>query len=275
MPSRSERKLWRSLRRRKGREASGLFLAEGPRLLAELLAGAVVVERVLVAPEAYDAGEIRASIEAARARGWSIEEVELDEVRELADTVTPQPVLAIARIPPWGWQDIGVSSVLVLDGIQDPGNVGTLLRTGAALGIGGALCLPGTVDPWSPKAARASAGAGLHVPVLRTSWDETREQLRTRELPLWAADPEGEPLSREDPVPAAVALALGSESHGLSTDAGAAADRRISIGMPGPVESLNVAAAGAILLDRLVSRTAPPHDRMDRRGVEDAKQGGA
>ena len=233
-----------------------------------------MVERVLLAPEAWDGSEVTPLIDAVRARGWSIEEVELEEVRELADTVTPQPVLAIARIPSWGWQDIGVSSVLVLDGIQDPGNVGTLLRTGAALGIGGVLCLPGTVDPWSPKAVRASAGSGLRVPVLRTSWGETREQLRTRELPLWAADPEGDPLSRQDPVPPAVAVALGSESHGLSTEARAAADRRISIEMPGPVASLNVAAAGAILLDRLVSRTAPPHDRIDQSGVEDAKQGG-
>jgi tRNA G18 (ribose-2'-O)-methylase SpoU len=100
-----------------------------------------------------------------------------------------------------------------------------------------------------------------------------REQLRERGLPLWAADAGGDPLSRDDPAPARIALALGSEAHGLSKEIREAADRRVAIEMRGPVESLNVAAAGAILLDRLVSRTAPPHDRVDRRGVEDEKQG--
>jgi TrmH family RNA methyltransferase len=252
MPTRSERKLWRSLRRRKGREASGLFLAEGSRLLSELLRASTDVERVLLSRGADAEGAVAALIERVRARSWTVEEVEPPDVRELADTVTPQPVLAIARIPSWDWPDVVSNSILLLDGVQDPGNLGTLLRTGAALGIAGLVCLPGTADPWSPKTVRASAGAGLVVPVLRAGWDEAREQLDARALPLWAADPRGEPLDRGDPAPSPLAIALGSETHGLSDGVKRAADRMIAIRMAGTIESLNVAAAGAIILDRLL-----------------------
>lgn len=252
MPTRSERKLWRSLRRRKGREASGLFLAEGPRLLAELLRASTDVGRVLLSRGADEDGAVAELIEAARARGWAVEEVEPRDVRELADTVTPQPVLAIARIPRWGWPDVESASILLLDGVQDPGNLGTLLRTGAGLGVAGSVCLPGTADPWSPKTVRASAGAGLLVPVLRATWDEAREELLARTLPVWAADARGESLDRGDPVPSPLAIVLGSEAHGLSDGVKRAADRTIAIRMAGPIESLNVAAAGAIILDRLL-----------------------
>lgn len=252
MPTRSERKLWRSLRRRKGREASGLFLAEGPRLLSELLRASIPVERVLVSQGADEDDAIAPLVEAGRARGWIVEDVDESAVRELADTVTPQPVLAIGRIPPWDWPDVGSNSILLLDGVQDPGNLGALMRTGAALGIGGLVCLPGTADPWSPKTVRASAGAGLAVPILRASWDETREQLVARSLPLWAADSRGEPLGRGAPAPSPLAIALGSETHGLSDGVKRAADRLIAIPIADTIESLNVAAAGAIILDRLL-----------------------
>lgn len=193
-----------------------------------------------------------ALVEDVRARGWIVEEVEPPDLRELADTVTPQPVLAIARIPRWDWPDVGANSILLLDGVQDPGNLGTLLRTGAAFGIAGLVCLPGTADPWSPKTVRASAGAGLMVPVLRAGWDETREHLLARALPLWAADPRGEPLARGGRTPSPLAIALGSEPHGLSDGVKRAADRMIAIRMAGAVESLNVATSGAIILDRLL-----------------------
>jgi TrmH family RNA methyltransferase len=252
MPTRSERKLWRSLRRRKGREASGLFLAEGPRLLSELLRASVTVERVLVSRDATHETPVDRLIEGVRARDWIVEEVEPRDVRELADTVTPQPVLAIVRIPSWGWPDVGSDSILLLDRVQDPGNLGTLLRTGAALGIGGVVCLPGTADPWSPKAVRSSAGAGLRVPVLRAVWEQAQNELLARALPLWAADAGGEPLERDHLAPSPLAIALGSEAHGLSDGVKRAADRTFAIRMAGAVESLNVAAAGAIILDRLL-----------------------
>ncbi len=267
MPSRAERKLWRSLSRRKGRDATGLFLAEGPKLLRELLRASpasVRVEAVLFTPAIHrtsvdhdsraSAGlgpELAAALDAARERGWRVEEVEGRHLEEIADAATPQPVLAVAHIPDWGWQDAGGAGILLLDGVQDPGNAGTLIRTAEAAGVAAVVALPGTADPWGPKAVRASAGSGLRLPVFLAGREEALAELERRRMPLWAADKAGEPLARSEPTPHALAIALGSEAHGLSAEVARAADRIVAIVMAGGVESLNVAAAGAILLDRI------------------------
>jgi TrmH family RNA methyltransferase len=209
MPSRAQRKLWRSLRRRKGRDASGLFLAEGRRLLAELLASDVQVEGVA----------------------------------------------AIARIPRTEWAWVGGQQMLLLDGIQDPGNVGTLIRTGEALGVRVVVCLPGTADPWGPKVVRAAAGSGFRLPVFESSRDEALARLRALDAELWVADAGGVPLLRGAGRPARLALALGSEAHGVSDTLRGQAHRILSIGMEAPVDSLNVAVAGAILIDRIFGRS--------------------
>ncbi len=281
MTSRAERKLWRSLSRRKGRDATGLFLAEGPKLLRELLRAspeAVTVEVVLFSSVARDskarAGPepgSAADLDAARERGWRVEEVEARHLAEVADAATPQPVLAVARIPDWGWQDAGGAGILLLDGVQDPGNVGTLIRTAEAARIGAVVALPGSADPWGPKAVRASAGSGLRLPVFRAGREEALAELSRRRIPLWAADKAGEPLARSEPTPRPLALALGSEAHGLSPEIARGAERIVAIAMAGGVESLNVAAAGAILLDRVLS--GPASGGSERAGKAPAASG--
>lgn len=253
MPSRAERKLWRSLHRRKGRDDSGLFLAEGPNLLEELLRAGTSVVAVLHEPRAREDPATARLLRRASGRGWRVEQVERRVLEEIAEAATPRSVLAVARIPEWRWPSVGRRSVLLLDGVQDPGNVGTLLRTGEALGIDGVVGLEGTADPWSPKAVRAAAGSGLRVPVFRTTAAEARAELRRRGLPLWIADAEGEPLEPGDPAPHPLAVALGSEAHGVSEALRTGADRVVAVAMRGRVESLNVAAAGAILLDRILA----------------------
>lgn len=266
MPSRAERKLWRSLRRRKGREESGLFLAEGPNLLEELLRSPAGVEAVLHDPAAPRDEPTARLLQEAAARGWRVEEVERRTLEEIADTATPRGVLAVARIPDRGWPSIGARSVLLLDGVQDPGNVGTLVRTAEALGIGGVVGLEGTADPWSPKTVRAAAGSGLRVPTFRTGTGEAVAEVRRRGLPLWIADAGGEPLERGDPAPHPLAVGLGSEARGASATLRAAADRVVAVAMRGRVESLNVAAAGAILLDRILAVGERPAGTSEGRG---------
>lgn len=260
MPSRAERKLWRSLHRRKGRDRSGLFLAEGPNLLEELLRSAAGVVAVLHEPAAREDAATARLLQRASARGWRIEEVDRSLLEEVAEALTPQPVLAVARIPEWGWASVGPGSVLLLDGVQDPGNVGTLVRTAEALGIAAVVGLEETADPWSPKAVRASAGSGLRVPVFRSGTAEVVAEVRSRGLPLWVADAGGEPLEPGDPAPRPLAVALGSEARGASAAVRDAADRIVAVAMRGRVESLNVAAAGAILLDRILGAARAPRD---------------
>lgn len=251
MPTRAERKVWRSLRRRKGRDATGWYLAEGPRLLAEVLAAGGAVEAILFEPGADPA--LTYLLERARERGCRVEAVDRHVIEEISDTRTPQGPLTIASIPGWSWEDLSTGPVLLLDGVQDPGNVGTLLRTAVALGAAGVVALEETADPWGPKAVRAAAGAGLRRPVLRVDTRSTVAELGRRDLPIWAAAADGEPLRRAAPGGGHVALALGGETRGVSEEIRGAAARVVAIEMHAGMESLNVAAAGAILLDRILA----------------------
>lgn len=255
MPSRAQRKLWRSLRRRKGRADTSLFLLEGPRVLSEALASDVQVEALLCSrlqePDA-ERSELADRFERA---GVTVEWLDRREFAEISTTVTPQGVVGVARIPSMGWESVRVPRIVLLDRIQDPGNVGTLIRTGEALGAGAVVCLPGTADPWGPKVVRAAAGSSLRLPVITARTEEVLGRLETMGAKLWVADPAGAPVSRGSGRPARLGLALGSEGHGVSDDLRNQADRVVSIDMKRPVESLNVAVAGAILMDRIFGDT--------------------
>lgn len=250
MPSRSETKIWRTLRKRKGRRRAGLLLLEGPRLVLEALVTATPTEVVLHTPEARRDDAVRDLLERALRDGRRVEEVSKGAIEEIADAETPQPVLAVAPIPGWRWSDVGPGLFVVLDGVQDPGNVGTLVRTAVALGASGIVAIGESADPWGPKAMRAAAGTSLRVPVLRAGWPEVASILQDRGAELWAASADGEPLEAGRSPPGA--LALGSEAHGVSEAVRAASARVVSVPMRAGTESLNVSAAGAILLDRLL-----------------------
>lgn len=251
MPSLSDRKRLRALRRRKGRDAEGLFLAEGARVVGDLLdAGLPVVLGLFTEGAERDAGTADL-VARLRERAARSERVSEKELAEHADTVTPQGILAVAGIPARGWDDLRSRRLLVVDGVQDPGNLGTLVRTAEALGAGGVLCLEGSTDPWGAKAVRAAAGASLRLPVLRVGRAEAIEALAAREIPLWASAADGEPVRRRDARPLAVALAVGNEGAGVSDAVRRAAARVVAIEQAPGAESLNVAVAGALLMDRI------------------------
>ena len=165
----------------------------------------------------------------------------------LAETKTSQGVLALFERPQFDTEALLKSDriVVALDGVQDPGNVGTIVRLAAAFDAAGVALLPGCADAFSPKAIRASAGAILHVPVVNV----TAAQLVEARRPLFAAETSG---SVEELPPRAIVV-FGSEGSGVS-DAIRAAARPIAVRTSGRVESLNVAAAAAILLSRAFER---------------------
>jgi len=252
VPSLNERKRLRALLRRKEREKRGLLIAEGTRVVSDLLdAGHPVLHGLFVEDGLADPaiGDI---VRRLRAGGVKCEAVSASDLAEFADTVTPQGILVVAGIPLGKWEDLRELRLLVVDGVQDPGNVGTLIRTAEALGAAGVLVLPGTADPWSPKAVRAAAGSCFRLPILTLDHREAIEGLRARDVPLWAAAADGEPYRRGDPVPARVAIAVGNEGAGLSDLIRSSADRTVGIELSGVADSLNVSAAAAILLDRIL-----------------------
>jgi TrmH family RNA methyltransferase len=241
----------RALHRRKERRSAGECLVEGPRVIDELLGAGSSLTLVLYTGEASSDPAGKRLESRVRSAGVEMECVSDRELRRLAGTVTPQGWLAVARIPQWTWSDLDPTRLLVLDGVSDPGNVGTLMRTAEALGVGGLVGLTGTADPWNPKVVRASAGSSFRVPWVEAPWDEVRDHLRRSGTPLWVAAADGEPLLRGDPPPPKVALVLGNEAGGVSRTVRSEAERIVAIPMRGQVESLNAALAGAILLDRL------------------------
>ncbi|MDH3733701.1 MAG: RNA methyltransferase [Gemmatimonadota bacterium] len=265
MPSRSERKVWRSLRKRKGRDATGWFLTEGVKLVREVVAAGPGGEAVLLEQGRADEEPLRTLRSDAERAGWRVEDVERWVIDEIADTKTPQPVIAIAHIPRWTWDDVGAGHLVLLDGVQDPGNVGTLIRTAIGLGAAGVAVLDGSADPWGPKTFRASAGASLIAPTFAADRHSTIDELSRRQIPIWIAGADGESVDRGGEGGRSVAIALGSEAHGVSAAIEAAGTRRVAVEMRAGVDSLNVASAGAILLDRIMNSTALDRDLGDRR----------
>jgi TrmH family RNA methyltransferase len=230
-----------------------MFVAEGVRSVEELLRSGLEVRGALVAPQLTDAprgAELRRRLEQT---GVELAEVSEKDFRSAAETDSPQGVLAIADVPPRSLDTLQLPAecrVLLLDAVQDPGNVGTILRTAAALGASATIALPGTVDLWNPKVIRSSMGAQFHHPALHAGLDETLQFLARNSVDLWATDSHGSPLDRKA-APGRLAIAVGNEGAGISSSIGAKAQRTVSLPISGDVESLNVAVAAGILLYEL------------------------
>ncbi|HJQ19029.1 MAG TPA: RNA methyltransferase [Gemmatimonadaceae bacterium] len=241
--------LARDLRRRKAREKQGLFVAEGVRAVEELLRSPLTIRGSLVAPQLMEAP--RGAALAASLRGrTTVEEVGPLEFASAAETESPQGVIAIAEIPPRSLGDVddGWSGViLVLDAVQDPGNVGTILRTAAAFGAVATVALPGTVDLWNAKVVRSGMGAHFGHPAFSTTWGELDAFRSSARLTILAADAAGETISSAHKSER-IALVVGNEGSGLSPEARARADRLVSLPIQPGVESLNVAVATGVLL---------------------------
>jgi RNA methyltransferase, TrmH family len=245
--------LARDLGRRKAREKHSLFVAEGVRSVEELLRSGLQVRGALIAPQLLDAPRGQALRKSLDDSNVEVSEVSEKDFRSAAETESPQGVIAIAQIPARSLNTLEIGSVcrlLLLDGVQDPGNVGTIVRTAAALGATATIALPGTVDLWNPKVIRSSMGAQFVHPALHADLEETLAFLDRREIELWAADVGGSSLERGD-ASARLAVALGNEGSGLSPQVLAKARKTISLPIAENVESLNVAVAAGIILYEL------------------------
>jgi RNA methyltransferase, TrmH family len=249
MLSRAETKRLQTLARAKGRAESGLFLAEGVRVVEDLLASAVVPRTALVTSSLEDTPRGAALARALRSRVRTLD-VSGSELAAIAGTETPQGVVVVAEIPHHDLNDLELeprAPVVLVDGVQDPGNFGTIVRSADAFGAAFIATLPGTVDPWNPKAVRAAAGSSLRVPIVATSLDALLARLRAEGVTLLGADADGEPVDRAV-VPSRVALVLGNEGAGLSAAVRAACDGLVAVPIRGAAESLNVGVAAGILL---------------------------
>jgi TrmH family RNA methyltransferase len=230
-----------------------LALAEGVRLVEEAVEAGIRMRGVLISPALEGTTRGRALKTVLAQRGVTLEQVSEPELEKLADTEHPQGVLAVIEPRSWRIEDIHLAKgavVVVLDGVQDPGNVGTILRTAHGLGATGVVTLPGTAELGNSKVIRGSMGALFRLPSVSSSAEEFLAWARRSGMELWATAADGEPVNRiawggDHP---AVGLVLGNEGAGVSPALSSAAHRRIAIPLAPGVESLNVAVAAGILL---------------------------
>lgn len=248
--------LARDLKRRKARERQGLFVAEGVRTVEALLASGRAIRGALLADDASTDPRRAALVARLTERQVPVLTLLERDFASAADTESPQGLLVIAEIPRWAPEDLPVAeTVLLLDAVQDPGNVGTIVRTAAALGVGVTVALPGTVDVWNAKVVRSAMGALFSHPVVSLTWPEVAGWLTARDTALWVADAAGTTLAEAVVArPPRLALVVANEGAGVSPSLAAAADQRVAIPMQAGVESLNVAVATGILLYTLASR---------------------
>ena len=261
-------KRFRAALKGKGPEADAeeVIGVEGPKLIEDAVRSGLAVEGLLVC----DAGEkqLERILSVGRESESGIPRSRVLRTTDklfagVAGTETPQGVAALLRPPEWDFQDVlrGKASadgaylgeaplVVVIAGVQDPGNVGTILRSAEAFGASGVIAARGTADPWSPKAMRASAGSALRVPLLRgTAIPVVLAQLKMAGVKIFAASAKpGTPESLSTSLQGPAAVFIGNEGAGLPPEVLKAADATISIPISGDVESLNAGVAASVIL---------------------------
>lgn len=252
--------------RESSREGRGLVGIEGPNLLAEALRAHLRIDCVFAAHSAE-----RLLADMPLPPQTEILLMPKNLLDSAVTTEAPQPVAALVEPPDWTWAHLlgtpGTTAplILVLAELQDPGNLGAILRSAEAFGADGVLSLPGTVSAWNPKAVRASAGSLFRLPLLTVSEKEALSHLRKAGVKIYTTTVHGaQPADLVD-LAGPVALLIGNEGNGVPTDLAAKADGALTIPCPGPVESLNASVAASVLLyeasrQRLNSSGGPlPH----------------
>lgn len=235
--------------RAKARREAGEFVIEGVRLAEEAVQAGWTPNLVLYGEGLGERGQNL--VEKLQAEGVLVEQVAPHVMKAASDTQTPAGlllVLPVATNPLPRELDF----VLVLDQVRDPGNLGAILRSAAAAGVGAVLMPPGSVDPWGPKVLRSAMGAHFRLPVQSLAWDEIGAQCEVHDLRVYlAAAGEGQVYSEADFTPP-LALIIGGEAKGAGRRAQNLTDARVHIPMPGDVESLNAGVAAGILLFEVV-----------------------
>ncbi len=236
-------KLWRGLNKsRAARVEAGLFLAEG-----EHMAGEAVKEHKARALLIDSGVRGKYSALADSAKGVSVFYLASHVMEALCDAKTPQGVIAVCDYPKAA--AISGDLLVALDGVQDPGNVGTVLRTMDAAGYDGLLMDDKTADPYAPKALRATMGAAFRISALRCAdLPKTLYDLAQSGYDIVAGDLHGEPFYQRRRAKDKLCIIIGNEGQGISPAVFAEATMRLKLPMPGRAESLNAAVAGAIMM---------------------------
>lgn len=249
-------KLARSLARRRDRQRERAFLVEGMRALAEAFAAGAVPRAVFVEREAFGQGAAQDRLlvaltelrEDGPGRHTRVLEVTPQVLAAVTETETPQGIAAVFAFPEQIAPPTGTPLIVIADGVRDPGNLGTMLRTALGSGATAVYTTPATVDLYNPKVVRAAMGAHFRL-ALRSNvgWEALDEVLGGCEA-VWGADAGGEVVYTEADWAVPTALVIGSEDRGISPDGRERCSEMLAIPLAGGLESLNAAVASAVIL---------------------------
>lgn len=235
----------RSLARRRTRQREGQFVIEGVRLVEEALRAGIVPALVFCTESLASSDRGRTLLADSQGHGASPLLVSDAVMRAMSDTQTPQGILAVVPFPQLA-PPPAPSLLLVVDGMRDPGNLGTLLRTAEAAGVEEVLLAPDTVDLYNPKVVRGAMGAHFRLPIRARDWAGIADAVSGVQVLL--ADARGERVYDKVDWRVPSALIVGGEAEGASMSARELATTTVSIPMQGVTESLNAAVASAIIL---------------------------
>ncbi len=236
---------WRSLKDKKGREELDAFLVEGARMVREALSSGFTVQAVLIRENDAPAVDLPRSV--------PLYQLPAHVFQSVCDTKTPQGIAAVLsrRVRP-----LSGPRILALDGIQDPGNMGTMIRTADAAGFDGILLSPECVDIFSPKVLRATMGSIFRMSFgFPRNFPDALRELREKGYSVLSSQLDGDPFYEKKNIASSLVLIVGNEGNGVSEAAKAEATHRLCLPMRGGAESLNAAVAAGIMMYDLTKNT--------------------
>ena len=255
----SQIKTLKSLHTKKGRAETGLFLAEGARLAREAAELGVWPQLLAFSAAALERAPVRDLIAAAEARGVRCIETSEAVLSSVSKRDNPQTVIGAYPQQLAALESLPGALVIALEGVRDPGNLGTILRTADAIGADGVVLVGQSCDPFAVEAVRASMGSIFAVRLARTSFATLLDFARARGASLIGASLKGGSLGADQPAPARLVLLMGNEQSGLPAEMEAACDQLVRIPMRGRADSLNLAIATAVLAYDLWRRRGYDH----------------
>lgn len=231
--------------RKKERRSAGLYICEGEKVLAEALTEGVQLSDVVCAASCVD--RLRPLLAGAEQAGARLLSVPDGLLGVISDVETPQGVVFSVKIPA-PVQDASPADLLICDEIRDPGNLGTIIRTADAFGVGGIYLCGDCADVYAPKTVRACMGSIFRVPIFRGSAAEAGAFCREHGLALYCAKPRGDAVALSGGLMPHTAVAIGNEAHGVSAALEAESCGALYVDMSGRAESLNAAVCASVVL---------------------------
>jgi RNA methyltransferase, TrmH family len=260
-PSNPQIKMLKTLHAKKGRVETGLFLAEGARLAVEAADLGVWPEILVFSPAARTRDQVRALIDEAEARYVRVIETSENVLAQISKRDNPQTVIGAYKQALSPLEALDGATIVALEGVRDPGNLGTILRTADSTGAGGVVLVGESSDPFSVEAVRASMGSLFAMRLARASFDELVRFKKARGAEMFGLSLAGGPLDPGTPAPAKALVLMGNEQSGLPEYMEAACDHLVKLPMRGRADSLNLAIATGVML----------YDLWRRRGYDGAR----